>query len=130
MAQLIGLGLSQSVLAANDVRFDEGGDALLMPVGTAVVVAVPGSLNLAGRRAGWILTLIAQPLFLVMDALVILSRPSKVEYPQNSADARAVVDATSDVYPDWVPVPTGGRMFFTPVVVLLLLPPARAYFRR
>ncbi|MEV4891308.1 hypothetical protein AB0K48_18175 [Nonomuraea sp. NPDC055795] len=138
-AELIRQGLSPSVLAENNVHFDEGGYALLVPVGTAVVVAVLGALNLAGRRAGWILTLIAQPLFLVMDVLVILSQLSKVEYLQNilgtGADARAVVNATSDAYPDWVFVLTEGRMFFTPVaavavIVLLLLPSTRAYFRR
>ncbi|MFE0150815.1 hypothetical protein ACFWY5_26940 [Nonomuraea sp. NPDC059007] len=74
-AELIRQGLSPSALAENNVHFDEGGYALLVPVGTAVV-AVLGALNLAGRRAGRILTLIAQPLFLAMDVIVILSQPT------------------------------------------------------
>ncbi|MGN9837096.1 hypothetical protein ACTMTI_03120 [Nonomuraea sp. H19] len=138
-AELARQGLSRSVLAENGLHFDEGGYALVLPLTTAVIAAILAWLNLAGKRAGRTLTLIVQPIFLALDVFVLTSQASKVQYLQSilgdSANAQAILDASESVYPAWLLAVTDGRLVFTPlvslaVIVLLLLPPARAYFRK
>lgn len=138
-AELARQGLSPSVLAENNVHFDEGGYALVLPVSTAVIAAILAWLNLAGKRAGRILTLIVQPIFLALDVFILTSQAAKVEYLQailgDGANAQAVLDASSGVYPAWLLAVSDGRLVCTPlislaVIVLLLLPSARAYFRK
>ncbi|TYB51942.1 hypothetical protein FXF51_52175 [Nonomuraea sp. PA05] len=138
-AELIRQGMSPGILAANNVHFDEGGYALVLPVTTAVTAALLALLNLGGRRAGRILTLVIQPIFLLLDVFIFTSQASKTQYLQNilgpGADAQAVLDASESVYPGWLLAATDVRMLTTPlislaVIVLLLLPAARAYFRK
>ncbi|MBB4932539.1 hypothetical protein F4561_003359 [Lipingzhangella halophila] len=138
-AELARQGLDPAVLAQNNIHFDEGGYALFLPVGTAVVAALLAGLNLAGKRAGWVLTLVIQPLFLVLDIFILISEASRVEYLQSflgaGADAQAVINAASNVYPGWLLAVTDVRQLCTfaasaTVVVLLLLPSARAFFRK
>lgn len=138
-AELVRQGLSPSILAANNLHFDEGGYALVVPVTTALIGAILAWLNLAGRRAGRNLTLIVQPLFLALDVFILISQSSKAQYLQSilgdGANAQAVLDASERVYPAWLFAVSEGRLFFTPlvslvVVILLVLPSARAYFRK
>jgi hypothetical protein len=132
-------GLDPSVLAQNNVHFDEGGYALVLPVATAVIAAILAWLNLAGKRAGRILTLTVQPIFLLLDVFILTSQASKVQYLQtilgDGADAEAVLDASESVYPGWLLAVSEGRLTFTPlvslvVIALLLMPSARAHFRK
>ncbi|MEV2273521.1 hypothetical protein [Nonomuraea africana] len=136
-AELARQGLSPSVLAENNLHFDEGGYAMVLPVTTAVIAAILAWLTLAGKRAGR-MTLIVQPFFLALDVFVLTSQLSKVQYLQSilgaGANAQAVLDASERVYPAWLLAVSDGRLVFTPlaslaVIVLLLLPSARAYFR-
>ncbi|MFB4285534.1 hypothetical protein ACBJ59_60480 [Nonomuraea sp. MTCD27] len=141
-AELTRQGLSPTILAENNVHFDEGGYALVLPVTTAVIVALLALLallNLAGRRAGRILTLIVQPIFLLLDVYIFTSQASKTQYLQSilgdGANAQAVLDASESVYPSWLLTVTDVRMLTTPlisliVIALLLLPSARTYFRQ
>jgi hypothetical protein len=138
-AELVRQGLSASVLAENGVHFDEGGYALVLPVTTAVIAALLAWLNLAGKRAGRILTLILQPIFLALDLFILASQASKVRYLQSilgdGANAQAVLDASARAYPAWLLPVSDGRLVFTllaslAVIILLLLPSARAYFRK
>ncbi|WP_052422348.1 hypothetical protein [Nonomuraea candida] len=138
-AELARQGLSPDVLTRQGIRFDESGAALVLPVTTALVAAVLGWLNLAGRRAGRVLTLVIQPIFLLLDVFIVTSQLSRTQYLQDllgaGADAQAIIDASESVYPGWLTAVSQGRMVFTlaasvAVVVLLLLPSARAYFRR
>ncbi|WP_336216810.1 hypothetical protein [Nonomuraea sp. LPB2021202275-12-8] len=132
-------GLAPSILAQNNVHFDEGGYALVLPVATAAIAAILAWLNLAGRRAGRILTLVVQPIFLLLDVFILTSQASKAQYLQtilgDGADAQAVLDASESVYPGWLLAVSEGRLTFTPlvslvVIALLLMPSARAYFRK
>ncbi|MFC7647535.1 hypothetical protein ACFQX6_48735 [Streptosporangium lutulentum] len=111
----------------------------MLPVGTAVIAAILAWRNLAGKRSGRILTLIIQPIFLALDVFIFISQTSKVAYLQSilgsGADAQAILDAGDRAYPAWLPAVSDGRLIFTPlvsiaVIVLLLLPSARAYFRK
>ncbi|GAA2378579.1 hypothetical protein GCM10010404_38550 [Nonomuraea africana] len=138
-AELARQGLSPSVLAENNLHFDEGGYAMVLPVTTAVIAAILAWLTLAGKRVGRILTLIVQPFFLALDVFVLTSQLSKVQFLQSilgaGANAQAVLDASERVYPAWLLAVSDGRLVFTPlaslvVIVLLLLPSARAYFRK
>ncbi|MFE3455650.1 hypothetical protein ACFXJ8_42750 [Nonomuraea sp. NPDC059194] len=138
-AELARQGLSPSVLAENGIHFDEGGYALVVPVTTAVIAAILAWLNLAGKRAGRILTLIVQPLFLALDVFIFTSQAAKVQYLQSflgaGGNAQAVLDASERVYPAWLLAVSDGRLYATilasvAVIVLLLLPSARAYFRK
>ncbi|MER6952256.1 hypothetical protein ABT294_50430 [Nonomuraea sp. NPDC000554] len=138
-AELTRQGLSPSILAQNNVHFDEGGYALVLPVSTALIAGLLAWLNLAGKRAGRILTLILQPIFLALDVFILTSQASKVQYLQSivgeGANAQAVLDAADHAYPAWLLPLSEGRLIFTPlasiaVIILLLLPSARAYFRK
>jgi hypothetical protein len=137
-AEIARQGLSPSVLAENGVHFDEGGYALVLPVTTAVIAVILARLNLAGRRSGRILTLIVQPIFLALDVFILTSQASKAAYLGSilggGADAQAVLDAADRAYPAWLLVLSDGRLVLTPllslaVIVLLVLPSARAHFR-
>ncbi|MGW0802589.1 hypothetical protein [Nonomuraea sp. NPDC002799] len=138
-AELARQGLSPSLLEQHGLHFDEGGYALVIPVTTAVIAALLAWLNLAGKRAGRILTLIIQPIFLALDVFIFTSQAAQTEYLQNilgeGANAQAILDAAERAYPAWLLPLSDGRLFFTPpasiaIVILLLLPSARAYFRK
>ncbi|MEV2273178.1 hypothetical protein [Nonomuraea africana] len=83
--------------------------------------------------------MIVQPLFLALDVFVLTSQLSKAQYLQSilgpGANAQAVLDASESVYPAWLLTVSDGRLIFTPlvslaVIILLVLPSARAYFRK
>ncbi|NRQ34855.1 hypothetical protein HII36_23915 [Nonomuraea sp. NN258] len=133
-AELAGQGLSPTILADKGIRFDESGTALVIPVATAAIAVLLACLNLAGKRAGRILTFIFQPLFVIMDVLILFSQSSQVQYLQSllggGADAQAVIDAAYGAYPAWLLTITDGRGAFTVaaslvVIVLMLLPSGR-----
>ncbi|MBA2888693.1 hypothetical protein [Nonomuraea soli] len=138
-AELARQGLDPGLLATHNLHFDEGGYALVIPAVTAAVAAVLAWLNLAGRRAGHVLTLVVQPIFLLLDFFILTSQLARAEYLQgilgSGADAAAILAASESVYPGWLLALSQGRVAFTMaasavVIVLLLLPPARAFFRR
>ncbi|MFI6483949.1 hypothetical protein ACIBH1_38925 [Nonomuraea sp. NPDC050663] len=138
-AELARQGLDPGLLARNNLHFDEGGYALVIPAVTAAIAAVLAWLNLAGRRAGRVLTLIVQPILLLLDFFILTSQLARAEYLQGilggGADAGAILAASESVYPGWLLAVSQGRIFFTMaasavVIVLLLLPSARAFFRR
>ena len=138
-AQLTRQGLSPSLLADKGVRFDESGAAMVVPVSTAVIAALLAWLNLAGKRAGRILTFVFQPIFLALDVFIALSQASQVQFLQsrlgNGVNAQAIIEASARAYPAWLFTVTDARLIFTLmasilVIILLLLPSARAYFRK
>ncbi|WP_431896832.1 hypothetical protein [Nonomuraea sp. bgisy101] len=138
-AELVRQGLSPSLLAEDNLHFDEGGYALVLPGTSALIAVVLAWLNLAGRRAGRILTLIFQPLFLALDVFILTSQMSQTQYLQSilgeGVDAQAILDVSDRVYPAWLLAVSDARLIVTPVVslvviVLLVLPSARAYFRK
>ncbi|MEV6039694.1 hypothetical protein AB0L65_51835 [Nonomuraea sp. NPDC052116] len=138
-AELVRQGLSPTILTDHGIRLDEGGYALVLPVATTVIAAILAWLNLAGRRAGRILTLIIQPVFLALDVFILATQVTRVPTFQSilgeTADAQAIFDAAGRVYPAWLLAVSDGRLVFTllaslTVIVLLLLPSARAYFRK
>ncbi|MFI7709040.1 hypothetical protein [Nonomuraea sp. NPDC049480] len=138
-AELVRQGLTPAILAQNNLHFDEGGYALVIPVSTAVIAVILAWLNLAGRRVGRILTLIIQPLFLALDVFILTSQATQVQFLQSvlgpGANAQAVIEAAYGVYPGWLLTVTDGRLFVTiaasvAIIVLLILPSARTYFRK
>lgn len=145
-AEMVRQGLPADVLDRNDVRFDEHGIAVAAPVVIAVGLAVLALLNLAGKRVGRILSLSFQPVLLVVDGLIIASQLFAVRLLESAfdgsgdatlrrVDVRALLDAATDAYPDWLPYLTGARFVVTPlasvlVIILLVVPSANAYFRK
>ncbi|MEQ4716718.1 hypothetical protein [Nonomuraea sp. B19D2] len=138
-AELVRQGLSPSILAENGIQLDEGGYALVLPLATTAIAAILAWLNLAGKRMGRILTLLVQPIFLALDVFILATQVSRVQDFQailgETADVQAIFDAGGRVYPAWLLAVSNGRLVFTmlaspAVIVLLLLPSARAYFRK
>lgn len=139
-------GLPATVLADNGIMLGEDAAATFFPIAVALSVAVLGWLNLAGKRAGRVLSLIFQPLVIVLDVAIYVSQLYVVEAVESvfeqsgdaalqSIDAQALIDAAYSAYPAWVSSLADVRIFLTPlasliVIVLLLVPSARAYFRK
>lgn len=132
-AELARQGQSPGLLAGQGLHFDEGGYALVVPVSTAAIAAILAWLNLRGTRWGRRLTLIAQPLFLLLDVLIFTSQLSRTQYLQDilgpGVDAQAVIDASERAYPTWLLALSQGRIFFTLLasvaVIVLVLPSQR-----
>ncbi|WP_460530722.1 hypothetical protein [Flindersiella endophytica] len=145
-AELARQGLPATVLTAVGISFDESGYATVVPVLVALVTATLGVLNLAGRRPGWILSLVCQPLVLVGDLLILLTQVNRTRLLQSAIqqsgdptvrklDVPALLQAVESVYPSWEPVATGVRYAVVSlgsilVITLLARRPARDFFRK
>ncbi|MEV6964989.1 hypothetical protein AB0M47_07715 [Hamadaea sp. NPDC051192] len=143
--EVVAQGLPVSVLADNDLSFRESGVAIVFPVVIALGIALLGWWLRTGRPAARIVSLIVMPVVILGNVAILMSNASAVSALQtmfdrsNDADlrrldAQALFDAALGAYPDWLPVLTAIRNTLVfgcavLVIVLLLAPSARAYFR-
>lgn len=145
-AEVVRQGHAADALAKINVRFDESGVATVIPVAIALSLATVALLNLAGKRVGWILSWIFQPLVLVGNFAIMVSQMSAAQALKSAfqssgdatlrnIDAQAVLDAAGSAYPGWLPVLVNTRFVVVTfgsalVLVLLGIRSARAYFRK
>ncbi|MCP2327052.1 hypothetical protein HDA40_005559 [Hamadaea flava] len=143
--EVVAQGLPVSVLADNELSFRESGVAIVFPVVIALGIALLGWWLRTGRPAARIVSLIVMPVVILANVAILISNASAVSALQtmfdrsNDADlrrldAQALFDAALGAYPDWLPVLTSTRNTVVfgcavLVIVLLLAPSARAYFR-
>lgn len=139
-------GQDPDLLAANGLVFDEHGVAIWTPFAIAGLIALLGAILLAGKRIGRVLAFIVLPLVLAGNALIMASNATATAKVQalfdasgdaavRSLDAAAILDAAFNAYPAWLPALEGVRFAVVLAacvlgVVLLVLRPAREYFRK
>ena len=144
-AELIRQGLPASLLSEHGISFGANTGETPLPAGIVVVLAVLALLNLAGRRAGQVLSWIAHPLLAVAGAVVVPAQLFTATFLAASfrgssdpllrrVDVPRLVDAARAAMPAWLPAVDWAKLVLTTagsvlVVVLLALPSARAYFR-
>jgi hypothetical protein len=145
-AEVVRQGQPAAVLIDNGLDFAEVGVALLVPL---LVVFTLGALGLgirAGKRPAQILSWIAIPLVLLGNIAIMASNASAAQTLQtvfvqstderlHRLDARAVLDAATAAYPDWLPYLTHTRNAVVLLgallaIALLTLPGARRHFRK
>ncbi|MEV0386824.1 hypothetical protein [Nonomuraea sp. NPDC050643] len=136
-------GLPATVLAQHGITF--AGSETLAIVLVLILVAL-ASLNLAGKRAGRILSWIFQPILFAMGAVIIPGQLFTTQLLTSSfkdsgdsmltrIDVQALVGAATDVMPGWLSSVNIAKLALTTVgsalvVILLALPSARAHFRK
>jgi hypothetical protein len=144
-AEVVKQGAPATVLAQQQVNFEERGVEIVLPVAIAMVLAALASLNLAGNGTGRILSWIFQPIVLVAGGLVMSRQVFAVRYLEaafsRSGDAtlqrlnvRAFVDAALGAFPPWFRSLVATRLVLATVgsllvIALLATPTASAYFR-
>ena len=145
-AELVRQGLPPNLLIEHGFRFgDKGLDGTALPLAIAAVLITLAMLCLTGKRAGPLLTWIAQPVLLVAGSVIIPGQvfpalllesaiASTGDPTLRRIDVPAVVDAAAHAYPAWLPYIAGAKLVLATlgslvIVVLLALPAARAYFR-
>ncbi|MEV0384804.1 hypothetical protein [Nonomuraea sp. NPDC050643] len=141
-AEIVRQGLPADLLARHGIDF--GGSDTLAIVLVVILVAL-AALNLAGRRAGQILSWIFQPVLVVMGVVIIPAQLFTARLLESSfkdsgdpllarVDVAALVEAATNVMPGWLPAANVAKLALTTVgslavIVLLALPASRAYFR-
>lgn len=142
-AEIVRQGLPAATLAQNGISFR--GDEKLAILIVAILVILAW-LNLAGRRIGRILSLIFQPILFVLGVVIIPGQLFTAQLLESifksSGDAAlaridvpALVEAAMSVMPGWLIPADVTKLVLTTVgsvvvVILLLVPSARAYFRK
>ncbi|WIX98395.1 hypothetical protein QRX60_30545 [Amycolatopsis mongoliensis] len=145
-AELSRQGLPPSLLAGHGVSFGSDTAETPLPGAIIVVLVALALLNLAGRRAGQVLSWVFHPLLAVAGALIVPAQLFTATFLAASfrdsgdpllqrVDVPRLVDAARQAFPGWLPVVDGAKLVFTTagsvlVIVLLVLPSAREYFRR
>lgn len=146
-AEVVRQGFPADVLVRHNIRFAEGPGLLFIPFAMTLLSTVLGLLNLAGKRIGWVVSLVYEPLLLIVGGLIIggqLFAAQLLERAfQTSGDAtlarlnaEAIATAVSKAWPSWFyPYTTYARFALATlgsllVIVLLLSPSAKAYFRK
>jgi hypothetical protein len=139
-------GLSPDVLAQHHISFNESAGLLIIPFAMTCLSAALGFLNLSGKRVGWVVSLVYEPLLLIIGGLIIggqifaarlLERAFKNSGDATLVhlDAKAIAVAVTKAWPTWFyPYTTYARFALATlgsllVIVLLLTPSAKAYFR-
>ncbi|MFD1939684.1 hypothetical protein ACFSKW_50335 [Nonomuraea mangrovi] len=142
-AEITRQGVPAAVLAQHGIDF--GGSETLAIVLVLILVAL-AALNLAGKRAGRILSWIFHPILFAMGAVIIPSQLFTVQLLESAfkssgdstlarIDVPALVGAATHAMPGWLPYANVAKLALTTlgsllVVILLALPSARTYFRR
>jgi hypothetical protein len=143
VAELVRQGFAPDVLTREGVRFDDTAAGIVPAYVIAIGFAALGFLNLAGRRAGRVLTFICQPIILILAAVIMtrqvfLVADLKSAFAGNpslsSLDVQALVDAGEAAMPTWYPHAVRvrfalGTLGSLVVLILLATPSARAWFR-
>jgi hypothetical protein len=146
-AEVVRQGFPADVLARHNIRFTEGPGLLMIPFAMTLLSTILGLLNLAGKRVGWMVSLVYEPLLLIVGGLIIGGQVFAAQLLEqafkNSGDAalarmnaKAITTAVSKAWPPWFyPYTTYARFALATlgsllVIVLLLTPSARAYFRK
>jgi hypothetical protein len=145
-AEMVRQGSSAAVLAENHIAFDETGAAIALPVAVMLVMAALAVLNLFGKSIGMVLTWILQPAVFLGNIAIIASQMAVVQTLESvlrgsgnatlqHVSAQALVAAAESAYPTWLPLLVHVRnvvVFLGSVLVIVLLvtPSARAYFRK
>jgi hypothetical protein len=145
-AEVVRQGFPAAVLAENNIAFDEGGAATVLPVVVALGMTTLALLNMAGKRVGQILSWIFQPIVLAGNVAIMASQrfaaqavESAFESSGNatlqSIDVQALLDAAESGFPGWLPYLVNVRFVVVTlgsvlVIVLLAIRSARAYFRK
>ena len=139
-AELARQGFPADVLVDQGIRFgDKGLDSTALPIAIAVILVTLALLNLAGNRAGRLLSWIVHPILILAGSLIIpgqvFTAPLLESTLKNSGDATlqridvpAVVDAAAHAYPAWLPYVAGAKLVLATlgslsVVILLALRP-------
>ncbi|MEV6874584.1 hypothetical protein [Amycolatopsis sp. NPDC051128] len=144
-AELTRQGLPTSLLPEHAVSFGSNTAETPLPAAIIAVLVVLALLNLAGRRAGQVLSWVFHPLLAVAGALIVPAQLFTATFLAASfrdsgdpvlrqVDVPKLVDAARAAMPSWLPVVDGAKLVLTTagsllVIVLLALPASRAYFR-
>ncbi|MEV6151917.1 hypothetical protein AB0L53_16380 [Nonomuraea sp. NPDC052129] len=142
-AEIARQGLPTAILAQHGINF--GGSETLAIV-LALILASLALLNLAGKRAGRILSWIFQPILVALGVIIIPGQLFTAQFLKSSfknsgnsmlarIDVQALIDAATHVMPGWLPYVTVAKLILTTlgsllVIILLAVPSARAYFRK
>ncbi|TMR13718.1 hypothetical protein ETD86_30225 [Nonomuraea turkmeniaca] len=142
-AEVARQGVPPSVLAEHGISFGSNVADLPFAIAIVLILATLAVLNLNGRRVGRILSWTFHPILFVAGVVIV---PGQVwvapllesMFASDPVLARvnvtALVDAAAQAMPGWLHYAAVVKLVLTTlgsvlVVVLLALPPARAYFR-
>src|SRR5215469_1765823 len=73
-AEVVREGFPADVLTRHNIRFTEGPGLLMIPFAMTLLSTVLGLLNLAGKRVGWMVSLVYEPLLLIVGGFIIGSQ--------------------------------------------------------
>ena len=134
------------MLVRNNIRFTEGPGLLTIPFAITFLSAVLGLLNLAGKRVAWTVSLVYEPILLIVGGLIggqvfaaqLLEHAFKTSGDVTLArlNAKAIVTAVTKAWPPWFYPYTAYARFGLAtfgsllVIILLLTPSAKAYLQK
>ncbi|HVQ44300.1 MAG TPA: hypothetical protein VMT30_05035 [Candidatus Saccharimonadia bacterium] len=145
-AEMVRQGHSTALLTQNHISFTENGAATIVPTIVALIMITLAWLNLAGKRAGLILSWVLQPLVLAGNFLIMASQAAVVSTLESvfkstgdaalqSLNVQKLVDAAFNAYPSWVSSLVNARNVVVIlgsilILILLAIPSTRGYFRK
>ena len=135
------------MLVRNNIRFTEGPGLLTIPFAITLLSAVLGLFNLAGKRVAWTVSLVYEPILLIVGGLIIGGQVFAAQLLEHAfktsgdvtlarLNAKAIATAVTKAWPPWFyPYTTYARFGLATfgsllVIILLLTPSAKAYFRK
>jgi hypothetical protein len=109
-ADVVRQGQPGGLLLEHGVRIEERRSDLPLPFAIAAILAVLGTLNLAGVDLGRILTFVLQPLMLVAGGFVTAGQVFVTRFVEaglrsggvRDVDVRSFIGAAQAVFPGWV----------------------------
>lgn len=139
-------GLPAAILANHGVSFGSNTAEIPFPIAIALILTTLALLNMAGKRAGRILSWIFHPILFVAGCIIIPGQVFTAGFMESSfknsgdpmlarIDVPALVDAARHVLPGWLLYVDVGKLVLTTlgsllVIILLAVPSARAHFRK
>ena len=112
-AQLESQGFTAEVLSRHHIRFAESHTEMLFPFAIALCMAVLASLNLFGIESGRVLSLIVQPLLLIVGGFITTGQMFPVQFTESALkkssdttereiNVKAFMDAARSAFPAWL----------------------------
>jgi hypothetical protein len=145
-AEVVRQGFPAGILAGNNVTFDSSAIETALPVAIILIVTTLAVLNLAGNRAGRILSWICQPLIIFGGVTLIVGQVFVTQMIEKafqdsgdpalkSVNVQAFVDAAGHVFPAWLSAVIYAKFVLATlgsllVIILLAVPSANIYFRK
>jgi hypothetical protein len=145
-AEVVRQGLPASILARHGISFGSNTSELPIPIAIGIILVVLALLNLAGFRAGRLLSWVFHPILFVAGCLIVPGQIFTAQFLQaqfkasgdpmlERLDVQAVVGAGAHAMPVWLPEVDVAKLLLTTlgsllVIVLLLTRSARAHARR